>query len=340
VSAYLTHQVQRGFHPTTIAGRAQVLGWLVAWCAQQGHPPGAPLDRPTIARFQQALATPDGPQGAAALSYARQVTAASHLRRFGLFLVAQGLHIENPCAALAVPRRGFTLPGTLLSLAQVRTLLDRVDLSAPHGLRDRALLEVAYATGASSEALGRLALTDLEPVPGAPRRDPHRIGAWVTIRPRPPGHPRRVPLGERAWWWVARYQCEARPAVAQRETARGGMATALFLSQWGHPLHNRDVALVVGTHLRRAGLPSQGSTRLLRDSLAVHLLDAGSDVRVVAALLGLADFSSVRRYARASGGLLCDLHARFHPGERGLVPDVGRRAAPPSPLPPPSLPLT
>jgi integrase/recombinase XerD len=347
MSAYLAHQVREDFHPSTIAERAKVLGWLVAWCDQQGHPPGAPLDRPTIARFQQALATPDGPQGATPLRHARQATTASHLRQFGRFLVARGFQIDNPCGAVAVPRLGFALPDALLSPAQVAALLNGIDLTAPHGLRDRALVEVAYATGASSEALGRLALADLEPCPG----HPHRVGAWLTIRPHfcsragAPIHPRRVPLGERAWSWVHRYQTDARPERAAREAWRGGSATALFLSQWGHPLHDRDVSLIVTTHLRRAGLPTSGSTRLLRHSLAVHLIDAGCDLRVVAALLGLEGFGAIRRYARASAGLLRDLHARFHPAERGLVPDVGRRAAPasphaPAPLPPPSLPPT
>jgi integrase/recombinase XerD len=198
--------------------------------------------------------------------------------------------------------------------------LNGVDLGARHGLRDRALLEVAYATGASGEALGALVLDDLAPAPN----HPHRVGAWLTLRPRPPGLARRVPLGERAWAWVRRYQADARPMLAQREAERGGTAAALFLSQWGHPLHNRDVGLIVTTHLRRAGVTGTGSTRILRHSLAVHLIDAGCDLRVVAILLGLEGFGAMRRYARASAGLLRDLHARFHPAERGVVPDVGR----------------
>lgn len=356
IAAHVADQMRQGYHAKTVAERATVLGWLLAWCQQQ-HPqgsqnpqdqptaPGTVLDRPTIARFQQALATPNGPQGAAPLPYSRQATTASHLRQFGRFLVARGLQATNPCGAVAVPRLGFALPRHLLSPAQVATLMGSIDLSHPHGLRDRALLELAYATGAPSGTLARLRLADLEP---APATDPHRVGAWLVVATRAPragaaaGPARRLPLGERAWAWVHRYQTTARPARAAREAQRGGLATALFLSQWGHPLHNRDVGLIVSTHLRRCGLPTTGGTRLLRDSLAVHLIDAGCDLRVVATLLGLEDFGSVRRYARASAGLLRDLHARFHPAERGVVPDVGAGPAPPptpSP-PPPSLPPT
>ena len=319
VAASLAEQVKAGYHPKTVRERTLVLGWLVAWCAAQGVP-GRGLDRPQIARFQQALAGPDGPQGPAPLPYARQATSASHLRRFGRFLVAQG-HLErDPCGAVVQPRLSLILPGILLTPAQVVALLDGIDVSAAHGLRDRALVEVAYATGAPSDTLARIQVADLTPAPV----HPHRVGAWLRLTAQRSRQVRSVPLGERAWAWVDRYRQMLRPVLAAREFHRGGEATALFLSQWGHPLHNRDITQIIAAHLRRAGLPTTGTTRILRHSLAVHLIDAGCDLRMVAAHLGHADFSAMRRYARSSMGLLRDLHARFHPAERGVVPDVGR----------------
>ena len=318
VAAAVAEQVRDHYHPTTIRERARVLGWLIAWCAAQGVP-GQRLDRPQIARFQQALAGPDGPQGPAPLPYARQATSASHLRRFGRFLVAHGHLDRDPCAAVVQPRLSLVLPGAVLTPAQVAALLDGIALTAPLGLRDRALVEVAYATGAPSDTLARIQVADLTPAPA----HPHRVGAWLRLTAQRSRQVRTIPLGERAWAWVERYQQTLRPALAARDARRGGAATALFLSQWGHPLHNRDLAQIISGHLRRAGLPTAGSTRILRHSLAIHLIDAGCDLRIVAAHLGHADFSAMRRYARASMGQLTDIHARFHPAERGVVPDVG-----------------
>ena len=296
------------------------MGWLVAWCAGRGLD-GTGLDRPAIARFQQALAGPDGPQGAQPLEYTRQANVASHLRQFGRFLVARGCLERDPCAGVVRPRLGMVLPGVILDPAQMAAFLEGIALSASFGLRDRALLEVAYATGTTSESLARLQMEEVTPAPA----DPHRVGAWVRLTARRTHEQRSVPLGERAWAWVSRYLMTQRPALAERETRRGGTATAVFLSQWGHPMHNRDIIGIVAGHLRRAGHPTTGGTRILRDSLAVHLIDAGCDLRVVGAHLGHGDFQAMRRYTRASMGQLKDLHARYHPAERGLVPDVGAR---------------
>jgi len=215
------------------------------------------------------------------------------------FLAAELVVRTNPAALLELPRLASTLPGCL-SEDEAARLVEAPDPGTPVGLRDRALLEVLYATGGRASEIAGLATDDL-----------HADHGFVRVLGKG-GKERLVPLGDQAAAALARYLAHGRPALVRRPTSR------VFLSTRGNPMGRCAVWKVVRDHVVKAGLdPERTSTHTLRHSFATHLLLRGADLRSVQELLGHASIQTTQRYTHVDARRLKDTHRRFHP--RGHV---------------------
>lgn len=222
----------------------------------------------------------------------------SVLRRFFRWLLDQGriggdplLNIDKP-----LPRQRF--PKTL-SEAQVESLLAAPDCATPRGLRDRALLELLYATGLRVSELVGLKMFELSVADGVLRV----VGKG--------GKERLVPLGEYAAEWLRRYFAEGRPALL-----RGGKADAVFVTaRRGSTGMTRQMAwTLIKGYAARCGIPAERvSPHVLRHAFATHLLNHGADLRVVQLLLGHADISTTQIYTHVARERLQQLHRMHHP---------------------------
>jgi integrase/recombinase XerD len=219
----------------------------------------------------------------------------SSLKRFYRFL-ARGRRIEiDPTLKLDPPKKPPRFPRTL-SEADVEALLAQPDPDTPLGLRDRAMLEVLYASGLRVSELTRLKLAEVSLDMGVVRI----FGKGSKER--------LVPLGEEALAWLSRYSKEARPALLKRRasdfvfvTGRGGPMTR---QAFWHLLKRRAASAIPGKSL---------SPHTLRHAFATHLLNHGADLRVVQLLLGHADISTTQIYTHVARERLKALHQKHHP---------------------------
>jgi integrase/recombinase XerD len=232
----------------------------------------------------------------AAASAARAVVA---VRGWHQFLQAEGLSAVDPSRDVRPPTPARRLPKAL-PVDTVAALLDGVHSDDPRGLRDRALLELLYATGARiSEAVG-LDLDDLDPVSGVVRL--FGKGSKERI----------VPVGSYAAAAVDAYLVRGRPALA----VAGGGSSAVFLNVRGSRLSRQSAWQVLRNAAERVGLAAGVSPHTLRHSFATHLLEGGADVRTVQELLGHASVTTTQIYTLVTVDTLREVYATAHPRAR------------------------
>lgn len=232
-------------------------------------------------------------RGRARASIARQ---AATLRSFHAFLQLEGVVADNPAERLVLARRDDTIPG-VLSPPQVDRLLDSPSRFTSAGARDRALLELLYATGCRASEVSALRLADL-----------HLAEQFCTCHGK--GNKQRVvPLGARAREAIADWLRRDRPQYA----ARAGQTDWLLLSTRGNRLSRMRIWEIVRGHATAAGLPADISPHTLRHSFATHLVAGGVDLRHVQEMLGHASIATTQRYTHVDSGRLRSVHEQFHP---------------------------
>ena len=233
-------------------------------------------------------------KGLARASVARQ---AATLKSFYAFLQLEGIVTESPAALVQAGRRDDTIPGTL-SPEQVDRLLAAPDDRSPVGLRDRAVLELLYATGCRVSEVAAMRLADI-----------HLAESFCTCRGK--GDKERVvPLGRRAVAAVGGWIEGPRRAFAARA---GGVPAWALLSARGNRLSRMRIWEIVRTHAVAAGVPPDIGPHTLRHSFATHLVAGGVDLRHVQEMLGHASIATTQRYTHVDAGRLKTIHTKFHP---------------------------
>jgi integrase/recombinase XerD len=224
-------------------------------------------------------------------SLARLISA---LKSFYRFLALDGLVKQDPAANLSTPKAWLTLP-RFLTVPEVEDLLRQPDGQDPHGLRDRAMLEILYATGLRVSELIRLRPGDLN------------LDDGYVICKGKGGKERIVPLGRTAAEVTRRYVAEARPRFLKKP------AEALFLTRFGDPFTRQGLWKMLREHARRAGLAAKISPHTLRHSFATHLLERGADLRSVQLMLGHSQITTTQIYTHVSRGRLRQVYDKYHP---------------------------
>jgi integrase/recombinase XerD len=285
---YLDHlRVERGLAENTLLAYERDLSRLSAFARSR--------QRDLLDLCQRDLADFIGSLRATGLSprsVARAVHAARGFYRFGL----RENRIEvDPMENLRAPQVFKGLPRYLTS-AQVEALLAAPDTKTPLGLRDRAILEVLYATGLRVSELIGLVPQDVDLEVGI-------------LRCLGKGRKERlVPVGSVAREWVARYLAEARGGLDRR-----GGVPEMFLNHRGGRLSRMGLWVIVRRHALTAGVAGQLTPHVLRHSFATHLLERGADLRALQAMLGHADISTTQIYTHVTRERLRKIYDRYHP---------------------------
>ncbi len=311
VRTYLDHlSVERGLAANTLSSYRRDLRRYQEYLAQSGVTALDDVAEATVTGFLVRLREGDTEHPAlSSTSAARTVVA---VRGFHRFAVQDGLARTDPAAAVKPPAPAKRLPKAL-PLADVEAILEAAGAAGTTlALRDRALLEVLYGTGARiSEAVG-LDVDDLDW--GVPDTD-DAVGT-VHLRGKG-GKERLVPIGSYAREAVDAYLVRGRPELVSAASTTTGRAGALFLNARGGRLSRQSAWAVLAKAAERAGVTRDVSPHTLRHSFATHLIDGGADVRVVQELLGHASVTTTQVYTLVTVDNLREVFATAHPRARG-----------------------
>jgi integrase/recombinase XerC len=294
VDAFLAHlSAVRGASPHTIKAYAEDLRQFSSFVDTQKTPTLAAIDTVLIRAY---LAHLTGERELARTSVARKMASVRALFRF---LTRRGIVVRSPAQSLSTPRKQSSLPKVLNEEA-VTALLMIPDPSRPDGLRDRAILEVLYASGMRASELVALDCADLRF---------HANGEGeARIRQGKGGKERIALLGRPAVCALQAYLTQARPQLASARTA-----DALFLNRLGGRLSDRGVRRLFDKYCHAVAASHKITPHTLRHSFATHLLDNGADLRVVQELLGHADLATTQIYTHVSTKRLQAVYADAHP---------------------------
>jgi integrase/recombinase XerD len=288
LDAFLLHlSVGRGLSGNTVRAYSADLGRYFEWAERANVDPLRPSHR-ALRRY---LADLDR-SGYARSTIARRLTA---LRTFMGYLSEEGVVDSDPSRVVTAPRTSRRLPG-LVPQDVLRPLLDAPDPDTAVGIRDRALLEMLYASGLRVSELTGLTLDRLD------------LRSGMTTVMGKGSKERMVPLHPFAVRRIRDYLDRSRPTLV-----RGSDPGAVFLSSRGNPLSSDAVRRLLKVHLATAGAATALSPHSFRHTFATHLLEGGADLRTVQELLGHVALSTTQIYTHVSMKRLKDVHRQAHP---------------------------
>lgn len=287
--------VERGVSEHTLSNYTRDVRRYTAWLDSAGKTDLSQVTATDVEAYVADLRRGvDGAKPLAASSAARALTVARGLHRFG---VEEGVLPADTAAEVSPPAAGEKLPDTL-SIDEVATLLDACPTETPVGLRDKALLETLYATGARVSEVLDLRVDDATAA----------IDADGILAVTGKGNKQRlVPLGRHSKDAIEAYLLRGRPVFAT------GKSHALFLNKRGGGLSRQSAWTVIKQAAERAGIHKEVSPHTLRHSFATHLLEGGADVRSVQELLGHASVTTTQIYTHITADSLREVWRSSHP---------------------------
>ena len=217
------------------------------------------------------------------------------IRTFFRFMIQEGILEVNPVEELESPKMAKTLP-KILTLKEVDQLLEQPNSQIPLGVRDRAMLEMLYATGMRVSELVQLRMNQV-----------NLEGGYVLVYGKG-SKERIVPLGSEVMKWVDLYLKTARIKLA-----KGGESPFLFITRSGKGMSRQRFWRMIKVYGQRAGIRKRITPHLIRHSFASHLLERGADLRSVQMMLGHVDISTTQIYTHVTGERLKKIHQRYHP---------------------------
>jgi len=278
---------ERGLSENTLEAYRRDLMKLMDWLAKKGETLISAGREDLLHLLAEEVAAGRSPR-----SLSRYL---SGYRQFYRWLVRERIITQDPTTLIESPKLGRGLPKAL-SENQIEVLLEAPDTTRPLGLRDRAMLEVMYATGLRVSELCGLQLANLNLNQGV-------------IRIMGKGQKERlVPLGGEAEDWLTRFLSDGRPGLL-----KGSQSPFVFITARKTSLSRQAFWYMVRRHCRQAGIDKAISPHMLRHSFATHLLNHGADLRVVQLLLGHSDLSSTQIYTHIAREGLKRLHQAHHP---------------------------
>jgi integrase/recombinase XerD len=293
------------YRPASVKSYTEMLRPFWAWLAQESITDLRAVTRAGLERYAaHVLAQP--------LSRGTQALRLRALKRLFACLVEANQLLLDPAGGLRDPEAGGRLPRPVLTPAEVARLLAQPNTSLQVGIRDRAILELFYATGLRIGEVLALTVYDVDLEAGLLR-----------VRTSKSGRGRVVPLGTGAGRWLREYLERVRP----RPSRFAPHARALFLTQQGRALTHHVLRGLLQRYVRAAQLRPHVTCHTLRHSCATHLLEAGADLGAIQELLGHRDLRTTQIYTRVRPVEVKAMHQQTHPRERGEPPAGGDDAA-------------
>ncbi|PYS80203.1 MAG: site-specific tyrosine recombinase XerD [Acidobacteria bacterium] len=278
-------QVEKGLAGNSVESYRRDLARLKAYAESRGREPQA-LDKVELTQFVMSLTR----EGLSPRSVSRMI---SSVRGFYRYLLLDGHLKSDPTSDLMSPQAGQKLP-RFLTQEEVERLIEAPDTTTPAGVRDRAMIELLYATGLRVSELTGLTTSSVD------------IDRGLLVCTGKGSKQRSIPVGRSAIAWLQRYEAARRALLAGRDSQR------LFVGHMGRTLTRQSFWAALKKHAERAGL-RRVSPHMLRHSFATHLLEHGADTRSVQAMLGHSDLATTQIYTHVTGERLRSVYEKFHP---------------------------
>ena len=303
VAAFLEHLSARAYSKGSVEAHHWALRGFLEWSDGQGLTSAASFTRAKVEEFQIHLHHFRSPRTKEPLGVNTQLGRLGCVRRLFAWLCRTGTIPANPAADLDLPRKQARRLPKALSQEEIDRLFSLPNPADPMGLRDRAILELFYATG-----IRRTEMTELDP------GDYDPDSRTLLIRHGKGDKSRLLPVGGRAAFWLDRYLAEARPLFDHQPNE-----TALFLSGYGTRITPAYLGNWVAGQMKRVGITKPGACHLFRHSCATDMHLGGADIRYVQEMLGHARLETTQIYTHVNIVALAGVHARTHP--HGLLPN-------------------
>jgi integrase/recombinase XerD len=279
--------VEKGLSNNTLSAYAGDLRELSGHLEERGVSSWTEISREHILAYLEWLGTELSPR-----SRARRLAS---IRSFFKYLERGGIISVNPAARIRFPKLNASLP-KVLSISEVDALLEKPDTATVLGQRDKAMLELLYATGLRVSELAELKLEQV-----------HLDAGYLLVRGK--GDKERLaPMGELASEALTVYLRDGRMKLLKK-----GFAREVFLNHHGRRLTRQGIWKILKQHALQAGIKQNLSPHMLRHSFATHLLENGADLRSLQTLLGHADISTTQIYTHVARARLKEIHQKFHP---------------------------
>ncbi len=295
---YLMARRLKNYSVLSIDGDRRDMRKFIRWCHERELYYPQEITPPILTRYRRYLFQCRKQDGQP-LSQRTQRAYLVPLRGFFSWLTREKVLHYNPASELELPRMPYTLPQHLLSTDEVELILNHVDITAPLGLRNRAMLETLYSTGIRRQELSQLAINDIDLDQG-----------MVMVRQGKGQKDRRIPIGDRALFWLEQYLRDQRPYIRHANQTEW-----LFISTNGLPLHPANLGVIVRRYIDAAGIEKVGCCHLFRHSMATAMLENGADIRFIQQMLGHADLKSTQIYTQVSNQALKAVHSKTHPAK-------------------------
>lgn len=290
------HMSQRNYSPRTVQLYKEANRCFLRWCEERGIITPRHVTRELLQSFQKHLYRYRKSDGSP-IAVSTQRKRLSVLKCFFEYLCRIDYLPANPASSLDLPRKPRRGLPKALSQEDIKTLMSIPDITDPLGIRDRAILETFYATGARRTELTNLEVSDL---------DLNR--QTMFIRRGKGGKSRFVPVGRTALYWLHKYLDVTRPLLVIDDEEK-----SLFLSGYGTSFNSTYLGNWVARILKNAGIVDQGSCHLLRHSCATHMLENGADIRLIQQLLGHESLDTTSIYTEVAIKHLKEVYNQTHP---------------------------
>jgi len=293
---YLKSLLVQNYSEYTVKIRRPNIEYFILWSERRGLTEPIDITRDILERYHEYLYYYRKKNGNPLTTKTRYGRIAA-LRAWFKWLSRQRHILNNPASELELPKLERQLPRTVLTVSEIEQVLAQPDITDPHGLRDRAMMEVLYSTGMRRIELSELKLHDIDAERGT-----------VTVRQGKGRKDRVVPIGDRASAWVDKYIREARWRFAAEPEE-----LTVFLTDAGEALSLNYLTHLVHRYARAANIEKHGACHMFRHTMATLMLENGADIRYIQQMLGHSDLNTTQIYTQVSIRQLKQVHTATHP---------------------------
>lgn len=300
---YFNDLLVENWSQTTIHRRDYSLNLFLKWAAERGAETVTEFTPELIDAYRRYLYHHRNHRTDKPLRFATQASYLSAVKHWCGWLLDHDWIVTDPSIKVKLPKEEHRLPSSYLTLDEVETVIQSIDLTTDNGIRDRSIFETFYSTAIRRMELIHLQLDDINVDRGL-----------IMVRQGKGRKDRAVPIGHRAIQWLEKYLHESRPGLLREPSE------TVYLTSTGNPFHPVTLAQLVRSYLDANGIQRRGACHMLRHTAATLMMEGGADLRSLQTFLGHESLNTTQIYTHVTINRLREVHGKTHPAARDTPP--------------------